>query len=452
MNRGHLIKLAASSLVLGAAVTAFGSDGIARAASQSGTTSAKSAAGMANSASKMLAKGKIAKAIRFGEAAVAGAPASSEYRALLGQIYLSAGRFESARSVLIDAVSLNPENGRAALNLALAQTALAQPDNAKQTLEAASAHLSPADYGLALALAGDVDGGLEILEGAARAPDAGAKSRQNLALAYALASRWGEARTVAAQDLSADALDQRMTEWVHFVRPKASWDQVSTLLGVTAAWDPGMPYALAMTPLPQSQSQAVVKAPAQTPMTVPVEVASVASTAESSPGFEIVESISPAPALAPAIFDAPKPVMVAVSVPAPTPEPRLIKAEATPVKQAVVPTAKPAAFHRAVKTTESGSFVVQLGAFSSEARAQTAWKSASNRTRELSNYDVATPRVQVKTASLYRLSVSGFVSREAAGQVCAKVKAAGGQCFVRSLADPKPIQWAARGGKRVASR
>jgi tetratricopeptide (TPR) repeat protein len=454
MNRG-LIKFAASSLVLGAAMTAYGFDGTALAASSSKAVSGKSAAGMANQAVKLLGKGKLEKAVRFAEAAVAAAPANAEYRALLGQVYLASGRFESARAVLSDAVALDPINGRAALNLALAQTALAQNDAAQSTLEAAKPQLAAADYGLALALAGNVDGAIEILEAAARAPDATAKSRQNLALTYALANRWGEARTVAAQDLAPDALDARMTDWVRFVRPQASWDQVSTLLGVTAAWDPGMPVALAMM-RPAEPVQAAAAVEPETSEPVAVAFADTGVVEQPTSGFEVVSTEAPEPALSTPVFEAPKPAIVPVSLP----EPVLIKADAAPVKQAVVAApkqalvalAKPVNFQRVVKTSESGKFVVQLGAFSSEARAQTAWKGASAKTRELGNFDVSMPRVQVKSASLYRLSVSGFVTREAAGQVCAKVKASGGQCFIRSITDAKPVQWAARGGKRIASR
>jgi cell division protein FtsN len=60
--------------------------------------------------------------------------------------------------------------------------------------------------------------------------------------------------------------------------------------------------------------------------------------------------------------------------------------------------------------------------------------------------------VKVKAGSLYRLSVSGFETREAAGKVCSRIKAAGGQCFVRSIAGDAPLQWAQRGGTKIAAR
>ena len=61
--------------------------------------------------------------------------------------------------------------------------------------------LDPADAGLALALAGDPQSAVAVLEPAARAVGADARTRQNLALAYAFAGDWDQARTVAAQDV-----------------------------------------------------------------------------------------------------------------------------------------------------------------------------------------------------------------------------------------------------------
>jgi len=61
--------------------------------------------------------------------------------------------------------------------------------------------------------------------------------------------------------------------------------------------------------------------------------------------------------------------------------------------------------------------------------------------------------VLVKTVTLYRLSVAGSTPRAAAGRVCARIKAAGADCFVRSVAGDTPLQWAsAKSGTRLASR
>ncbi|WP_204349818.1 hypothetical protein, partial [Klebsiella pneumoniae] len=63
-----------------------------------------------------------------------------------------------------------------------------------------------ADRGLAYALAGDPVKAVEILGPAARAEDATAKTRQNLALALALSGRWAEAKQVASVDVAPDQI------------------------------------------------------------------------------------------------------------------------------------------------------------------------------------------------------------------------------------------------------
>ncbi|MFX6040683.1 hypothetical protein ABTE96_22175, partial [Acinetobacter baumannii] len=80
-----------------------------------------------------------------------------------------------------------PDDGRAALSLALAQIATGNWEGARATITAHANHIAPADRGLAIALAGDPAGAVDILTAAARAPEADAKTRQNLALALALA-------------------------------------------------------------------------------------------------------------------------------------------------------------------------------------------------------------------------------------------------------------------------
>ena len=58
-----------------------------------------------------------------------------------------------------------------------------------------------------------------MLETAARAARRRLRVRQNLALAYALAGDWAEARTIAAQDVPADQLDARIQQWMQLAKP-----------------------------------------------------------------------------------------------------------------------------------------------------------------------------------------------------------------------------------------
>ena len=120
MNSRKMIKFGLSALVLGGvAVTGVATQGFTNTAFATAGASAKKAASEAKDARKAIAKRKAGEAVQHAEAAVANDPANAEYRALLGQAYLLAGRFTSASQALADALTLNPQDGRVALNLAL---------------------------------------------------------------------------------------------------------------------------------------------------------------------------------------------------------------------------------------------------------------------------------------------------------------------------------------------
>jgi Flp pilus assembly protein TadD len=460
MKTATLIKFAASSFVLGTIVTGCSQGHMPVASASQPAQFAKAAEKFAQQASKAMAKGKYGRAVDLAERAVAGAPDNAAYRAILGQGYLNLGRFTSAEDALGDSLSLDPSNGKAALNLALAQIANGKNDAAMRTLDDHRSSFSAADYGLAVALAGDPAGAVTVLETASRDGRADTKLRQNLALSYALAGKWANARVMAAQDLSPDMLDARMTEWAQFVRPNGASQQVASLLGVTPVSDAGMPSQLALQrssePAPAANTAAVE---------APFDIASVqvdtgeptaVPTGDAAPAFEMAAS-APA-AEAPLIMSASTPTKVRQTiVPAVQRAPKqFVREAAAPAKPlvrtaATKPSARPAPVAKA-KAIESGTYVVQLGAFASSTRAQAAWNGAVTKTAELGKYVPATSRVKTGSASLYRMAVTGFTSREVAGQLCTRIKAKGGTCFVRSIVNDAPTQWVQRGGARVASR
>lgn len=466
MNSSKFAKFAVSSLVIGVSMTAFGPvSQQARAVTASDASVAvKKAAGYADAASAILAsaKGNKAKAFDRAERAVALMPNNASYRSLLGRAYVAAGRFASAETSFADALTLEPGNGKFALNLALMKIARGDNGAAMGLLEEHRSVISLADYGLALALAGDIVGAITTLQEAARAPDASAKARQNLGLAYALGGRWIEARVVASQDLSPDLVDARMSEWALMASPRAAWDQVAGLLRVTPVADAGQPARLALVmPAGQALAQAMPQNSAAEVLSAAPEVQTVDAIAapDPAPVFETpVDAVRAAKAPEP-VYQAPaaaNTVSIALDAPKPYVAP-LIRAEPSPLKQAVVRgggTMQKAAFvpaiHRGVR---SGQFVVQLGAYSKLAQAETAWERAANKVGELRNYDPTSARVNVKGGALLRLAVSGFVTREAANQVCTQVKKSGGQCFVRSISGDAPMQFVSRGGStRIAAR
>ncbi|GGB15668.1 hypothetical protein GCM10011380_01380 [Sphingomonas metalli] len=205
------------------------------------------------------------RAVLLAEAAVQAAPDRADYRFILARAYLADGRFASARQAFADVLTLDPLNGRAALNLALAQIACGDPESARATLASFRERISASDLGLALALSGEPAQAVTLLTAAARDRGATAQVRQNLALSLALSGQWQMARVVAAVDVSPADLDARMLEWIAFAQAKRPTEQVAALLGVQpAATDMGQPTALAL------KQDAATPALAQVPTEGPV--------------------------------------------------------------------------------------------------------------------------------------------------------------------------------------
>jgi Flp pilus assembly protein TadD len=225
-----ILSLGLSALVLGGTMVGCTATGnhLAKASDRAAARTAKAAHRDAEKAARALAT-RDPSAVAYAESAVSQAPRDAGYRMLLGQGYLQAGRFASARDTFADVVDLMPGNGKAALNLALAQIATGDWSAARATLDAHAKDIPAADLGLATALAGNPAGAITILDAAARAPGATAKIRQNLALSYALAGRWDMARIAAAADMSSADLDARMEQWAAFTQPKGAPDQVASL-------------------------------------------------------------------------------------------------------------------------------------------------------------------------------------------------------------------------------
>jgi len=403
----------------------------------------------AEEARAALAQGKGDKAVAAAEAAVRWQPSDPGYRALLGQSYLQAGRFTSAREALSDALSLTPDNGRVALSLALSQIALGDWQGARATLDAHVDQISAADRGLAMALAGDPNGAVLLLTAAARTPGADAKTRQNLALSLALAGRWTEARAVAALDLGADQVDKRLEQWAAFAYPKSAADQVASLLGVQPAEDHGQPTALALNATVPHVAQAAEA------MTVadaaPAQVAAV----DEAPKIEVPAETNLTVSNDVAVT-APAVPAVADARPAVTFAPRHEVVQAIPAS-AVRPAAKPVAEKVAmVRTAPSdgptpGNFFVQLGAYENAAVAHDGWLRATRRYAAFASFKPQGMAIKANGTSFYRLSVGGFARNEA-DAMCRDYRAHGGVCFVRVGAGDQMAQWVQMKRSQLASR
>jgi Flp pilus assembly protein TadD len=223
----------------------------------------------ASRAQSALSGGEAVKAVVLAEQAVLADPRNPGYRMLLGSAYLRAGRFVAARQAYDDAMELGQDDGKVALSLALTDIALGHPDVALDTLGAHRQQIPVADYGLALALAGQADQAVQVLSGAVRAGDDTPKLRQNLAYAMAMAGHWREARDMAAQDVPADQLAARMAQWAQLNDPGNMRLRVASVLGVPAGLeDEGQPAALALAnfPLPRSRSSRPPRRPRRKPL------------------------------------------------------------------------------------------------------------------------------------------------------------------------------------------
>ena len=419
MKTRTILSLGLSSLVLGGAMvgcTATNQGGLASVGTREAAVSAKVAARDAGRARQALAKGQAAVAIGHAEAAVALMPQNAGYRALLGQGYLKAGRFASARTAFTDALTLEPAGGRTALNLVLSQIALGDWQTARATLDTHAHAIAPADRGLALALAGDPEGGARLLTEVVRAGGGSTQVRQNLALALALAGQWQAARIVAAADMAPAEVDRRMEQWAAFAKPASASDQVSSLLGVQPAEDPGQPVTLALTaavPVGGVIAEAPVAVPQAAPAAIPVaEPVSAGAPVAEPVAFAATEVKSAPEAAAP-----------------------LLRAEPGAVKVALAP--------RAVPTFAKGNWYVQVGAFRNPAVARDGWRKVTRRMPALSRNMPTTARFAAEGGAFYRLAVGGF-GRGEANSVCRRYRAIGGACFVRAAAGDQIASWAAK--------
>jgi len=459
MRGRNFLGLGTSALVLIAALGGVSAVQSAVEASKAEAANAKRAAGLADNAQHALAKRDVAKAVAFAENAVALDPRNAEYRGLLGQSYLLSGRFASASQALTDALTLDPGNGRAALNLALAKVGTGDWAGAAATLNAHAQQIPAADLGLALALAGQAPKGVEVLGAAVRRPEADAKTRQNLALALALAGRWKEAQDVAGVDLPSDQVDARIVQWAGFSRPVNAYDQIAALLGVHAVADQGQPVQLAL----RDSSNAMAAVTQTVQSTVQTATASVDAFMPGTSDRPAAKPLAPVPVMAAAdpqplpqvsqaapalasvgsgvVFGPHQEIVQALPASHKLPGARVIVTPAT--QTAAASTAQPAAM------LGRGGYYVQLGAFANAGIAKEAWGRATRRIPALAAHTPLAANVTTKAGAFYRLAVGGF-SRSSATELCGAVKAKGGECFIRIAAGDKVASWSK--GVQVASR
>lgn len=456
-----------------------------------------------------LEDGKADNAIGHAENAVMAEPRNPGYRAVLGAAYMEAGRFQSAATAFGEAMELGDTDSRTVLSYALAKIAVGDNPAALSKLAEFEGAIPTADLGLALALAGQPQRGVHHLTNAIRNGENSAKTRQNLAYSYALAGNWRAARVMAAEDVPADQLDQRLSEWAATARPEDYQLRVASLLGVNAVSDNGQPQNLALANFPERPEIVVATGPAAAEA-APAAPSATEALAFGTPSVETVdvnepaaiETVDPAPAelaftsapvVQPTASQAPRPVVnprtaaprlsnprianapqraassgdaAPVSMPAMAAAPsggapRFVSnaavqavpaaaAEARSEAPAPRPAARPAPQRRmAVATGSAATHLVQLGSFSSRAAAESQWSVFKRRFPELADHDVVITEARVNGNTYFRVAAAGF-GRRSAQRMCNAVKARGAGCFAYAAASPPA--GAVNRGVRIAAR
>lgn len=471
MKRTTILKLALSAAIV--AVPTTGCAGFASkqsAVSKTADAGQKKAAKWAAKADKYMASGDIDKAVENAEKAVEADFRNSAYRSTLARGYIAQGRFVSAERTLQDVLDLGQQDPRTIVSLALLRTAQGKTASAISMLDSYRDILPAGDYGLALAVAGDNERAVKTLEDGVRNENT-AQLRQNLALAYALNGQWRESRVTAGQDLTGTQVSENVAKWAQYARPNAYQERVAGLLGVTPKKDIGQPVRLALNSrinpnvdlaanIPQNSSSDIGELPAVGPSPVSSKIAAKASASGQT---SLVDKIFGAQEDDVTIKATVKSTPVPASIPAP-----LIKAPAGPskvsvdkpasrfiienAKPAVKPAAKPtklaiantAPRKTAARQLAGGSYIVQLGAFSSANNAQKAWSQLTNTYSVLKPFQSTSLVVNANGRQLYRLAAMGFGNQEAANSVCDSIKANGGSCIVRKSESSAPTRLASR--------
>ena len=403
------------------------------------------------SAQAALGKGQVEKAMMHAEAAVLAEPRNPGYRALLGAAYMEAGRFQSAATSFGDALDLGDENPRTVLSFALAKIAVGEGRAALSVLDEYANLIDPADLGLALALAGQPERGVHVLINEVRATEeVTPKLRQNLAYTYALAGNWRAARVMAAEDVPADQLDSRLTEWAAMSAPEMSQQRIAELLDVAPQYDAGQPQRLALANFPSQEmmvAQAAEQAPAEMMMADAAEPAPMMAKADPAPTFAQAFA-SPAPSVetvettASGIRYVSNPVVQELPVRAERAAPRM--AASSQRRMAPPATPAPVASDKSMAT-----HLVQLGSYDSKIEAERGWTVLKSKFPQLKDHKLVVTEAVVNGRTFWRVAAEGF-GPKSARSLCSTVKSAGRGCF--AYAASSPPAGAVKSDVRLASR
>ncbi|MDD3798315.1 MAG: SPOR domain-containing protein [Novosphingobium sp.] len=433
-HRARMIGLTVASVLAATALTGC---------TMAGGPHANVAASRAETAMK---KGHTDKAVDLAEQAVMSEPGNAGYRAILGTAYLNAGRFQSAATSFDDAMALGDTSPRTALSLALAEVGAGHQRDAVAVLDDWRDQINGADLGLAYALAGEAERGVKVLADALRGGENTPKVRQNLAYAYALAGEWRQARLMAAQDVPADQLDQRISQWALSMRPDAYQQRVAGLLDVSVPeTDPGQPAALALNGAADGQHPVAAAAPA---------ASSHATATEELPALAQNDRQPAMPEVALARYDAPaagEPNHFEAAFAAEAPKgatPAALIADTVryvtkpvvqnlPANYGIAATPKTVPAPGLALTVKDGDHLVQLGSFFSEQSARQASAVYAKRHPGLDGHRLEITQAVVNSKHYWRVSAAGF-DKAGARAMCANVQAGGHGCIPYAKGKPLP--------------
>ena len=421
---------------------------------------APSAAHSVGEAEVALAKGKASKAVNHAEQAVLADPRDAYARTLLGNAYLEAGRFASAAQSFEDAIALGDTSPRTVISHSLALTGMGDRAKAIYVLESHESAIDPADFGLAIALAGQPQRGVHVLSNTLRAGNNTAKVRQNLAYAYAMSGQWREARIMVSEDVPADQVGDRMAEWGAIAHPDQYRTRIASLLKVDIVNDPGQPAMLALGNNPTVDMLASeTSAESGTVTDFAYDDAGELPSVERAP----IERVALDEAEDARSYDAPQPALVAAIKPDPASRAALTQpgVDAKPkasVAQAFADTSKASSASVPAPKTETsrfamakGNYNIQLGSYFSQADAERGWQKMQRMYPSLAGAERIITKARVNGKIYYRVAAVGF-ARDSARAVCSTVKGKGGGCIAYADSNPLPGAILDHGKVRVAAR
>ena len=196
------------------------------------------------------------------------------------------------------------------------------------------------------------------------------------------------------------------------------------------------PVAAAPVETPKPAPQAMVAAPPPAAKPAPVVSAPVPKPQP------VAAAAKPEPRPAPPALKPAMPTAKPAATPAPKTMDALIRqAENTPAATAPAggpATTAPRQLGNPVPATPApkaaaagGSAVLQIGAYKSQADADTAWKAYKAKHPLASGYAEDVAKVDLgEKGTWYRLRMSGFSDKDAASATCAKLKVDGGDCLL----------------------